>query len=561
MTEKLRQYRDRRGSATRILPALLERLRSDGALDETAVNRLSGRLGLPPAAIRAAVSYYADLHGDPGAIRVCRGTSCMLAGAEPLQAVLEPTASCQGVYCLGYCDRSPAVLRADERVALGINEEDISRVSPSATPSAPPLPSIRCTAARPIVTRRLIHGTHASLARARASSAYEALAQALDIEPGEVLARVERSGELGRGGAAYPTGAKWRTCASTPSDCRYVIANGDEGDPGSFIDRVLMEEDPHSVIEGMIIAAWAVGAAEGIVFIRSEYPRAMSQMGRALDDARNAGLLGRNILERGFDFDITIFPAMGSYVCGEETAMLNAIEGFRGEVSLRPPYPAVEGLHGCPTVVDNVETLSNIPVIVRNGGAEAYRKLGTESSSGTKAMCLNHGFSKPGVVEIEFGMTLRELIEQHGGGGARGKKLEAVILGGPMGSLVTPDRWDVPICYAAMREKDIELGHGGLVALPEGTDFRALLRHWLEFMKEESCGKCVPCRLGSEKAWAVAGQPGRDGARGDLEQLLEVIGAGSLCAFGRRIPRPVQELIDAFGDRIFGDGARKGSEP
>lgn len=558
MTEALRQYRHRRGSTASVLPALLERLRSDGALDEGAVVKLSGRLGLPPAAIRAAASYYADLHSDPEAVRVCRGTSCMLAGAEGVHAALEVSSPCQSVYCLGYCDRSPAVLRADERVALGINEEDLSRVSPSATPSSPPLPSIRCAASRSVVTRRLIKGSHASLARARASGAYEALAQALDVEPGEVISRVERSGELGRGGAAYPTGAKWRTCAETPSDCRFVIANGDEGDPGSFIDRVLMEEDPHSVVEGMTIAGWAVGAAEGIIFIRSEYPRAMNQMRRALEDARNAGLLGRNILDRGFDFDITIFPAMGSYVCGEETAMLNAIEGFRGEVSLRPPYPAVEGLHGCPTVVDNVETLSNIPVIVRNGGAEMYRKLGTDASSGTKAMCLNHGFAKPGVVEIEFGLTLRQLIEEHGGGGAHGRKIEAVILGGPMGSFVTPDRWDVPICYAAMREAGIELGHGGLVALPEGTDYGMLLRHWLGFMKDESCGKCVPCRLGSEKAWELAGHPQRQGVREDLEALFDIITAGSLCAFGRRIPRPVQELIDAFGDRIF-TSAGKGS--
>lgn len=532
-------------------------MRSDGGLDEAATLKLAERLGLPPAAIRAAVSYYADLRAEPSAIRVCRGTSCMLAGSASLQETLERSHPCRGVYCLGFCDRSPAVLRADERVAVGVNEGDLSRISPSATPSAPPLPSIRSLGSKAIVTRRLIQGSHASLARARAAGAYEGLAQALDLHPREVIARVEQSGELGRGGAAYPTGAKWRTCASTPAGRRFVIANGDEGDPGSYIDRILMEEDPHAVIEGMAIAARAVGAREGIIFVRSEYPRALAQLRRAIEDARKLQLLGENILGRGFDFDVTLFPAMGSYVCGEETAMLNAIEGFRGEVSLRPPYPAVEGLYGHPTVVDNVETLVNIPWIVRGGGAEAYRKLGTDASSGTKAMCLNHGFAQPGVVEVEFGMPLRELVLEHGGGGAQERRLEAVLLGGPMGSFLTPDRWDVPICYAAMRERGIELGHGGLVAIPEGTDYRALLRHWLEFMKEESCGKCVPCRLGSRKAWEMTGEGNT--RREEFEGLLDVIGAGSLCAFGRRIPKAVQELVDAFGDRIFGDhgGASK----
>jgi NADH:ubiquinone oxidoreductase subunit F (NADH-binding) len=301
------------------------------------------------------------------------------------------------------------------------------------------------------------------------------------------------------------------------------------------------------VIEGMLLCGYAVGASQGIVFIRSEYPKAIARMREAIAEARAAGIFG---FQDTFPFEISIFPGMGSYVCGEETAMLNAIEGLRGEVQIRPPYPTQEGLYGKPTVVNNVETLVNIAAILEKG-AEAYAALGTESSSGTKAMCLNHGFARPGIVEVEFGTTLRELIEE-AGGSANGKPLEAIILGGPMGSLLLPEQWDVPICYGTMAERGIQLGHGGIVALPEGTDYRTLLEHWLKFMMDESCGKCVPCRLGSQKAWNLArNQIDRPQCRSQLERLFEVMEQGSLCAFGQYMPEPMRQMIEHFGDRIF----------
>jgi NADH:ubiquinone oxidoreductase subunit F (NADH-binding) len=409
---------------------------------------------------------------------------------------------------------------------------------------------MRCAAERPIVTRRVAKGDFADLEAARADGAYDALEQALAGAPDDVLRAIEDSGERGRGGAGFPTGRKWRAGAEAAGDLKYVIANGDEGDPGSFIDRVLMERDPHAVLEGLALCAWAVGAAEGIVYVRCEYPEALRRMQEAVAAAEQAGVLGQSVLGSRFCFRVTVFPGMGSYVCGEETAMLNAIEGFRGEVRLRPPYPTESGLHGRPTIVNNVETLVNVPWIVANG-ARAYSALGTQQSSGTKAMCLNHGFARPGIVEVEFGMTLRELIETHGGG-SDNAPLEAVILGGPMGSVLPPDRWDVPICYEAMQQRSIRLGHGGLVALPEGTDFRRLLVHWLEFMQRESCGKCVPCRIGSQRALELARSPAD---RSGLQRLLEVMTEGSLCAFGQLMPGPMNELLEHFGDRIFGDAS------
>jgi NADH:ubiquinone oxidoreductase subunit F (NADH-binding)/NADH:ubiquinone oxidoreductase subunit E len=552
MTTALRRYREaRRGEAFPLL-ALHDHLRRHGPLDPAATQSLADSLGLPPAAIRAAASSYAELTDRGAAFHVCRGTSCELAGAAELQDALAAETDCRAVYCLGYCDRSPAVLRPDHTVVASV---DPHVPALSAAPAADPAPAIRSLVDPPIVTERIGRGDFADLGTARAAGVYAALVAALGGPPAAVLDAVERSGERGRGGAGFPTGVKWRACASAPAEIRYVVANGDEGDPGSFIDRVLMEQDPHALIEGMALCAYAVGASEGIIFIRSEYPRAVARVRAAVEAARAAGILGTDGLgsSRGFDFDITVFPALGSYVCGEETAMLSAIEGFRGEVRLRPPHPAVSGLYGRPTVVNNVETLVNIPWIVRHG-PEAFAARGTAGSRGTKALCLNHGFARPGIVEVAFGIPLGEVIEDVAGGGAGGRPLAAVIIGGPMGSIVGPEDWDVPLCYQAMGARGIQLGHGGLVALPEGTDWGALLAHWLTFMQHESCGKCVPCRLGSARAREIAAAPDSPEHSARLRRLFEVMEEGSLCAFGQLMPAPMRQILDRIdGDRIDGD--------
>lgn len=541
MTDKLREFQRTHRSPRFPLLDLQAHLEKRGALDPEDVRDLSIRLQIPSATVRAAASYYSDLTGQPDKARVCHGTSCMLAGATQLHASVQSRIPCGTVYCLGYCDRSPAVLFPNGSVGIQCDPAN----PPLEPPPSPPQPSIRSIASRPIVTRRIINGDHSPIARAREAGVYDALAKALKQNPDVMIQTVTDSGERGRGGAGFPTGVKWQRCAKIAADKRYVIANGDEGDPGSFIDRVLMEMDPHAVLEGMAICARAVGSDEGIVFIRSEYPAAIERMRRAIEEAESAGFLGENILGSGFNFHVSIFPGMGSYVCGEETAMLNAVEGFRGEVRLRPPYPAESGLYGKPTIINNVETLVNIPWIVGEG-ADAYRALGTADSNGTKALCLNHGFAQPGILEIEFGVTLREVIEQHAGGGSNGKKLAGIILGGPMGSIVPPEQWDAPIGYAEMAARGLTLGHGGIVALPEGTDFHMLLIHWLRFMQHESCGKCVPCRVGSQRTLEIANQLTSESDEMLLRRLLDVMSHASLCAFGQLLPGPMRTLLDRY---------------
>lgn len=516
-------------------------VRDRGLPDPSQFKQLSQDLALPEAQVRGAISFYSDLHQSSDATRICIGTSCVLAGAKDLFAAAGRRTACRGVYCVGFCDRSPAALRSDGRVVALNGHASVDPLLDLSSPE-PTRPAISSIAKQTIVTRRIGRGDFSGLADARADGAYETLAKVRRMRPESVISAVEQAGERGRGGAAFPTGTKWRRCAEVVSDSKYIVANGDEGDPGSFIDRVLMEDDPHSILEGMAICGHAVGARKGIVYVRSEYPRAMERVKAAIEAATAAGLLE--------GFTPYIVPGMGSYVCGEETAMLNAIEGVRGEVRLRPPYPVVEGLFGKPTVVDNVETLVNVPWILEHGPAE-YAALGTKASPGTKALCLNHGFAKPGVLEIEFGRSLRNVIERDAGGGAHGKRLEAVLIGGPMGSVALPSQWDAPICYQAMAQRNLNLGHGGLVAVLEGTNIRELFLHWLEFMAEESCGKCVPCRLGSRRALEVAQTLGAAQSLPQLERLFDVMAHGSLCAFGQQMPGPMSEMLKYFGDRAL----------
>lgn len=381
--------------------------------------------------------------------------------------------------------------------------------------------------------------------------AYAGLARALAMKPEAVVDLVLAAGLRGRGGAAFHAARKWQLAARAEGYPKFVVTNGDEGDPGSFIDRELMERDPHGVLEGMAICAHAIGATRGIVFIRSEYPVSVEVMERAIGDAERAGKIGPAARGPGRGFEVEVVKGMGSYVCGEETALLAAIEGQRGEVWPRPPYPVESGLFGRPTVVNNVETIVNVPWILERG-PEAYAAMGTAESRGTKAVCFNRGFARPGIAEVEFGRPLREVIEGIGGGGAGGVGLEAVLVGGPMGSIVLPEEWDAPLCFTAMGKRGINLGHAGLVAIPRGTDWRALLHHLLTFMKQESCGKCTPCRLGTTRCHELAAGGLTADSLAEVERILDVMREASLCAFGRETPGPVSTVLRRFGDRLIG---------
>jgi len=476
---------------------------------------------------------------------ICRGLSCELNGAEALAARMTQYGSMLALNCLGCCDQSPAMLLPGGQPCTGKDALHY-RTGQSAESLRQPV-SIRSISRRPVVTERLAQGSFAAIDKALQGGVYSTWRRFLGQPGSSILEIVGASGHLGRGGAGFSTAEKWRQCSAVAGARKYVIANGDEGDPGSFIDRVIMENDPHALLEGLALCAYAVGAEEGIVFIRAEYPQAAARVEQAIVEAREAGLLGPGVLGSRFSFDVRVASGRGSYVCGEETALLNAIEGKRGEVRLRPPYPVTAGLYGAPTVVNNIETLVNIPWILRFG-ADAYRSLGTPTSPGTKAFCFNRGFSRPGIVEAEFGLSLRDLVEVHGGGCREQSQWQAVVLGGPMGSVLESHELDVAVDYPVLAERGIQLGHGGLVMIPASTALADVLRNFLVFMAEESCGKCVPCALGSARLVELAdkltaeGESPDEAARGMLT-LLDSIENSSLCGFGQAMPGTVRTLV------------------
>jgi NADH-quinone oxidoreductase subunit F len=522
------------------LVGVRERMRRGATLAAAAAEaaRAAGRPGAP---LLAAARSHADLTAVPAATRICRGTSCELRGAAAVAAALAHDGPVRPVYCLGYCHRSPAVLDAAGGIWVDVVPsrimDDLGR-----PPALPPPPRVESLAPEPIVTRRIGRGDFSPLAKARADGAYQTLVRALSLGGERVLQELERSGERGRGGGGFPTALKWRRAASAPNPDKVVIANGDEGDPGSFVDRMLLERDPHGVLEGLALSALAIGAREGVVFIRSEYPRAIQRMRDAVGEAERAGLLGERLAGGGPPFRVHVVEGFGSYVCGEETALIAALEGDRGEVRPRPPYPAERGLFGRPTVVNNVETLVNVPWIVERGG-DAFAAIGTKHSNGTKALCLNAGFANPGIVEVPFGRRLRDVIQDWGATACEESELAGVLVGGPMGSFLAPGACDVVLCWQALAERGVRLGHGGLVAVPRGSDLAALATHLLRFVAAESCGRCLPCRAGSARALALAEGGLRENAPA-LRAVLDVMHTASLCAFGRDAPGPVRTVLE-----------------
>jgi formate dehydrogenase iron-sulfur subunit len=384
------------------------------------------------------------------------------------------------------------------------------------------------------------------------------LRRALSLTPAEVVAEVVASGLRGRGGAAFPTGVKWQTVLATPSARKYIVANADEGDSGTFADRLLMEGDPLSLLEGMAIAGWAVGAGEGYVYVRSEYPGAVAAMHDAVRAAEQAGWLGADVLGSGFGFRVHVRVGAGAYICGEETALLESLEGRRGVVRAKPPLPAISGLWGKPTVVNNVLTLATVPMILADGAA-AYVAHGSGASRGTQVFQLAGNIACGGVVEVPFGITLRELIEGFGGGTASGRPVRAVQVGGPLGAYLSAEQLDLPADYESLAAAGAMLGHGGIVVFDDTVDMAAQARFAMEFCAIESCGKCTPCRIGSTRGVELIDRitADRDDAERDAERdadlalladLCEVMADASLCAMGGLTPLPVRSALRHFPD-------------
>ncbi len=369
------------------------------------------------------------------------------------------------------------------------------------------------------------------------------------MTPEQVIEEVKIAGIRGRGGAGFPTAIKWTFARGAEGDKKYLICNGDEGDPGAFMDRSLLEGDPHNVLEGMLIAAYAIGASGGYAYIRAEYPLAVKNFGKAIEDARAAGFLGENILGSDFSFDIKIKQGAGAFVCGEETALIASIEGERGMPRIRPPFPAVKGLFGKPTIINNVETLANLPWIIDNGGA-AYAAIGTEDSRGTKVFALAGAIKRGGLVEIPMGMTLREMIYDIGGGSKTDRPLKAVQLGGPSGGCIPESMFDTPIEYAAINATGAIMGSGGIIVMDEKTCMVDLAKFFLDFTQIESCGKCTFCRIGTlrmkEILTRICDGEGTMEDIDTLEQLAENIKKSSLCGLGQTAPNPVLTTLKYF---------------
>jgi NADH-quinone oxidoreductase subunit F len=381
---------------------------------------------------------------------------------------------------------------------------------------------------------------------------YQALAKALtSMTPEEIIAEVKKSGLRGRGGAGFPTGRKWEFARNAPGDVKYVVANGDEGDPGAFMDRSLMEGDPHAVLEGMTIGAYAIGAHEGYIYVRDEYPLALRNLGAAIEQAREYGLLGQDILSSGFDFDVKITRGAGAFVCGEETALMASIEGRAGNPRPRPPFPAQSGLWGKPTNINNAKTWANIPLII-DRGADWFSQIGTETSKGTMIFSLVGKVNNTGLVEVPMGITLRELIYDVGGGIQNGKQFKAVQTGGPSGGCIPADLLDLPVDYEHLKEAGSIMGSGGMIVMDERTCMVDVACYFLDFLKEESCGKCTPCREGIRQMLAILTRITEgEGEMADLEQLetlAYVVKDASLCGLGQTAPNPVLSTLRYFRD-------------
>ncbi|URW83127.1 NADH-quinone oxidoreductase subunit NuoF [Alcaligenes sp. DN25] len=403
-----------------------------------------------------------------------------------------------------------------------------------------------------------------SLEEYAAHGGLEGLRRALSMTSAQIVDEVTQSGLRGRGGAAFPTGIKWKTVLTTPADQKYIVCNADEGDSGTFADRLLMEGDPYVLIEGMTIAGVAAGATLGYIYVRSEYPHAIEALNAAIGRAREVGWLGDNVLGSGHRFDLEVRKGAGAYICGEETSLLESLEGKRGLVRAKPPLPAIQGLFGKPTVINNVISLASVPIILARGAA-FYQDYGVGRSQGTLPFQLAGNLKYGGLVEKAFGLTLRELLYDFGGGSATGNPLRAVQVGGPLGAYLPESQWDIPLDYEAYAKASAMIGHGGLVAFDESVDMLHMARYAMEFCAVESCGKCTPCRIGSTRGVEVLDKIAAGGEAGEqqihlLRDLCDTMLSGSLCALGGMAPFPVLSALNHFPED-FGISAELAAAP
>jgi len=487
--------------------------------------------------------------------------------AKLAEAKLDKEVAVVETGCIGFCARAPVVLVEPwDYLYGGVTPADVDDIIEETVRNGRPVHSLvmsengnalPTTGDLPFYShqKRLVLGNCGRInpkiiEDAIARGAYAGAVKVLTSrKPEDVINEVTKAGLRGRGGAGFPTGLKWKLCRSNASDDKYLICNADEGDPGAFMDRALLEGDPHRIIEGMVIAAYAIGAARGFIYVRAEYPIAVEHIGIALEQARNLGLLGENIAGSGFSFDIEVRMGAGAFVCGEETALIASLEGYRGMPRPRPPFPAESGYAGEPTNINNVETFANVPLIISRG-ADWYQTNGTENNYGTKIFALAGTVNNTGLVEVPMGTSLREIIYEIGGGIPNGREFKAAQLGGPSGGCIPAQHLDRPIDYDSVKEIGAIMGSGGLIVMDENTCMVDIAKYFLEFVQSESCGKCVPCRVGTRRMLEILQKISC--GRGELEDLnrLEHLGTqirtASLCGLGQTGPNPVLSTLRYF---------------
>ena len=499
----------------------------------------------------------------PRELNVCLAAGCLSLHGDKLKSALEEEvkragAACRvrSTGCMGLCSQGPLV--ASEPGAV-LYKKVVATDAPEIVKSldGSPVKHLVCSRQQPFFERQ----TNVVLENSGkidpqkieeyiAADGYLALVRAMaEKTPAEIVQEVSKSGLRGRGGAGYPTGLKWSTVAKTGATSKYVICNADEGDPGAFMDRSVLESDPHRVIEGMIIAAYAVGANRGYIYVRAEYPLAVKRLQLAIRDARRLGFLGSQICNTKFDFDLEMRIGGGAFVCGEETALIASIEGGRGTPRPRPPYPAQSGLWGKPTLINNVETYANIPAILRHGG-DWYASIGTKKSKGTKVFALTGKVQNVGLIEVPMGMTLRQIIFEIGGGVPDGRKFKAVQTGGPSGGCIPEQFLDLPVDYESLKEVGSIMGSGGMIVMDDTACMVNVAHYFMEFCMSESCGKCIPCRAGTAQMYELLTRMTKGTATLHdlelLEELCDMVANTSLCGLGQSAPNPVLSTLRYF---------------
>jgi bidirectional [NiFe] hydrogenase diaphorase subunit len=495
-------------------------------------------------------------------VNVCMDLACASQGAGPLRDELVKAAEKSGkkvlvrrTGCMGPCSSGPLV-RVDPEETLYHHVHANHAEAIVASLGDGPVPALQCDLNEHfdkqvrVVLENAGYIDPEKIDDYIACDGYKALLTALtEMSPNTVIQQITDSGLRGRGGGGYPTGLKWGTVAKAGGDLKYVICNGDEGDPGAFMDRSVMEGDPHRVIEGMAIAAYAVGASKGYIYVRAEYPVAVARLTAGLRDARRRGLLGNGICGTTFNFDIEIRLGAGAFVCGEETALIASIEGKRGTPKPRPPYPAVSGLWGKPTLINNVETYANIAPIIRKGG-KWFANMGSERSKGTKVFALTGKITNTGLVEVPMGIKLREIIEVIGGGVPGGHKFKAVQTGGPSGGCIPAEMMDIGVSYDALVKVGSIMGSGGMIVMDDTSCMVNVARFFIEFCMTESCGKCIPCRAGTAQMFTLLTRICNGGGTLDdlelLEDLCATVKEASLCGLGQTAPNPVLSTLKYF---------------